>query len=259
VVAVWAGERFGATAPYIEVAAARAIHGAHTSSSAAQTASGTKKQDPYGHTMKRRQFEQLVEQTADLPGRELVHPKGAAYDLVHFPDAQAVLFPWRFARDGATQITNTRITMSKILSDLLVAPGNPGGQLTTDDAELSAAELDARFNEEQKVAQDLRAWGAVVIIGFASSSLQLHKVGWGEGFIPDDTSGEITWVRPWQSIPFQALMNEPGAAGGALLSVPTQPTTDQARFDSTPIDPIPIISRKSAQSADQAGPEELQP
>lgn len=92
-VSAWAAERLGASAERLQEIVVRAIPRAHDDSVAAQAASGTSKQDPYGHTMKNRQHECLVEDALELSGVKVIRPAGASFELVTVVETQAVLYP----------------------------------------------------------------------------------------------------------------------------------------------------------------------
>lgn len=216
-VAPWALRRLGDLATPLEVAIAQAMTKTHQDSAAAQDHSGTSRRDPYGHTRKRRQFETLVQFTAEIEGCSPVHPRGAAYDLVHLVEQRLVLFPWHFAADGARPIKQARFRMSKLLEDLLTGPEDPDPQLTTDDIDLSTEELDARYTEESEVAEELRSWGAFVLVGFASNPHRLHRVGWGVGHIGDPSTGEVQWEEPWTEISVEQVLRAHPIPDGALL------------------------------------------
>ena len=64
----WAVKRFGTAADDLVEAVPRAIRLAHEYAAAAQGASGTKHLDPYGHTLKNRQHECLVDEALTMGG-----------------------------------------------------------------------------------------------------------------------------------------------------------------------------------------------
>src|SRR5688572_13887181 len=93
----WAMRRFGAeAAAVLPGAVVAALAEAHGDAVAAQAASGTPKRDPYGHTMKNRQHECLVARVraGEVPGAEVIRPRGASFELVRIPATNAILFPW---------------------------------------------------------------------------------------------------------------------------------------------------------------------
>lgn len=101
-VSSWAQKRFGDVAQELRDAVVAAIPEAHASGVTAQVGSKTSMRDPYGHTMKRRHYECLVEACEDIPGVEVFHPRGASFDLVRLTQTGTILLPWRYASDGRT-------------------------------------------------------------------------------------------------------------------------------------------------------------
>lgn len=194
-VSAWAVERLGAAADRLQDAVVGAFPRAHDYAVAAQAVSGTSKQDPYGHTMKNRQYECLVEDAREIPGIKIVRPAGASYELVTVVETQVVLYPWRFATDNARSREHVRMRTSDFRRELLAGLSRqPGGQLGLDQAELEEAQLD----EDEAVAEQLRSLVRVVTIGYRSNVSGLSELGWGDLELVDG-GGSIHW-RKWEGL-----------------------------------------------------------
>jgi|SRR3954468_2516364 hypothetical protein len=193
----WARERFGDAAPELRLAVTTAIPQAHRHAVTAQVGAGTRKKDPYGHTMKVRQHECLVAAAQDVPGVEVVHPKGAAFELVRVRQTGVLLFPWRYATDGRTPRQRARMRPEGLRYGLLSGPGQGMGQLTIDDAELDAEQLDARLADEAELLQQLREAARIVVVGYASDPSTLFDLGWGDADV--DETGTVHWTS-WEPL-----------------------------------------------------------
>lgn len=145
----WAVERFGVVADELAVAVPRAIRRAHADAVAAQGVSGTRHLDPYGHTLKNRQHECLVDEAMAIEGFETFRPRGVPFELVRLVDTRVILFPWRYAANGRVSRLNVRMKSSGFRRDLLAGPNGPSDQLTLDQAELTDAEIDAQSGKRR--------------------------------------------------------------------------------------------------------------
>lgn len=148
-----------------------------------------------------------------------------------------VLYPWRYAVDRATRREDARMRppVSELRKTLLSLTANTVPmQLTFEHVVLSAEELDAQFAEEELVLAQLREFGQVVIIGFASSPDGLSDLGWGIGELVDQERGTVKWSY-WEQLP------PPEAGSDAFSPTIRSPLVprdgDRAgRFDSTAAD-----------------------
>lgn len=224
-----------------------AIAEAHAYAVAAQASSGTKKKDPYGHTLKDTQHECLIAAAADLPGIEVFHPVGASFELLRFRATGVVLYPWRYATSSAQPREKARMRFSAFRQDLLTGDVAGYRQLTLDEhADLPAEELDAQLAEEAAVLEGLRSIARVVTIGYASNSQALLAQGWGDADLVD-IRGTVVWDY-WEDLPLLGRADG-GAAGtgtgGPAARPPLRPVAGGSalppaarspRFDDAPIE-----------------------
>lgn len=222
----WAIERLGAAAEELQAAIVRAIPRAHEHAVAAQAVSGTAKQDPYGHTMKNRQHECLVEDAREISGIRIVHPAGTSFQLVTVVETQVVLYPWRYATDNSRSREDVRMSMSKFRQDLLTSPSRqPRGQLALDQADWD----DEAIEEDEAVVEQLQSLVRVVPIGYRSNVSGLFELGWGDLELLD-SSGAIHW-RHWERL--EPVLSD-GRAPGARPATAPQPETGSAATATPP-------------------------
>lgn len=242
-VSSWAWQWFGPVAEELVRVVPAAIAEAHAYAVAAQASSGTKKRDPYGHTLKNTQHERLVAAAADLPGIEVFHPPGASFELLRFPATGVVLYPWRYATSSAQPRETARMRFSAFRQDLLTGDVAGDCQLTFDEhADLTSEELDAQFDEETAVLEELRSLARVVTIGYASNPQALLTLGWGDADLVD-VRGTVVW-RHWEDLPL--LGRAAGGAAGTgtggpaprppLLPVDGGSAAGSPRFDDPPLE-----------------------
>ncbi|SOD72911.1 hypothetical protein SAMN05892883_2227 [Jatrophihabitans sp. GAS493] len=200
----WAERRFGAIADDLKAAVTAALVDAHADAVAAQAASGTRKRDPYGHTLKNRQHEQLVARVkaGEFPGTTIVRPIGASFDLVVIPETKTVLFPIRvparYMTDSLSGLDRTKIDLSELRRNLLSAPKPGDRQLTLGDAELTDDELTAREAEQDQLVEALRGYAHVVCIVFASDVNAIYKARWGDAELPEGED-HLVW-QDWEPL-----------------------------------------------------------
>lgn len=242
----WADQRFGDAAEALRDAVVAALAEAHGDAVAAQAASGTRKRDPYGHTMKNRQHECVVTRVreGEVPGAEVFRPRGALFDMVRIPATNAVLFPWRYATDAKSDREDARMRTSGFRRDLLAASTDRRGQLDLQHANLDDDELEAQLAEEEALAVQLRTFARVVTIGYASNPTGLFDLGWGDAELVGE-DGTVDWAH-WE--PLTELLaarsagdrRQPDAAPVLRLvadDTEPQPATPRApRFDTAPFD-----------------------
>lgn len=274
----WVKDALGETGGELRDAVRVALVRAHADAAAAQTASGTRKRDPYGHTMKNRQHECLVEVGKALPGVEVFRPRGASFELLRVSATKTVLFPWRYATSTRTTRAEARMRTSNFRRDLL-STGEPTGQLTLEHAALNDEELEAQLAEQQAVVDELRRYATVVTVGYASNPAGLLDLGWGVVELLDD-KGAVDWTH-WEPLPWQSSAGAGAGAGDEqgsgevarpLRPVPPNETDDRTahRFDQsapliddfglTPRSPLAAEpSSEAAPEVDQTGTEQDQP
>ncbi len=178
----WARDRLGSAAEELRTAVMKALPEAHRDAAAAQAASNTPRRDPYGHTLKNRQYECLVAAAENIKGVEPFRPKGMPFELLRVRETKAVLFPWRYATDGSVSRDKARMQTSRFRRELLLpaAVGAPG-QLTIEQAAMEEQELQAQFAEQDALEEQLRGLAPVVTIAYASSPSSLRTWGGGRG------------------------------------------------------------------------------
>lgn len=242
----WADQRFGESADALLDAVVAALVEAHGDSVAAQAASGTRKRDPYGHTMKNRQHECLVARVreGEVRGAEVFRPRGASFDLIRIAATNTVLFPWRYATDPKTDREDARMRTSAVRRDLLAAPTDHGGQLNLEHAGVDDEELEAQLAEEEALAAQLHSIARVVTIGYGSDPAGMFDLGWGDAELADE-DGTVDWAH-WEPLTQQLATrsagdrHQPGAAAAmhqVADGMDSEPATSRTpRFDDAPFD-----------------------
>lgn len=217
----WAVERFGKVADELARAVPRAILLAHTYAAAAQGVSGTRHLDPYGHTLKNRQHECLVDEAMAIEGFEKLQPRGVPFELVRLVHTRVILFPWRYAANGKTSRLRVRMKPSGFRRGLLAGPDGPGDQLTLEHAELTEAEIEAQFAEEKAVWDQLRTLARVVTVAYASNPNGIIDLGWGEIELLND-DGTIRWLH-WEPLAWKETKTADQADGTPHLPAASTP------------------------------------
>jgi hypothetical protein len=241
----WATSVFGSYAEIAQNAVVSGIREAHDDSLAAQLSSRTRRQDPYGHTLKNRQYECLIDhlRAADIPGFDVFSPTGAVFDLVRFNDTHTVLFPWRFASDQRVRHDTARMVASRTSHtrrDLLtVTSALDDDQLSLDDAAVADEELQVQNEERRQVEAQLRGMARVITIGYASNVSGIFELGWGEASL-DGHDGTVTWA-PWHPLTQLLVATRPSSetVTPAPQTVPESSSastlTRGPRFDDAPL------------------------
>jgi hypothetical protein len=234
-----AQECFGPNAAELLRAVSRAIHHAHGQALDAHISGGLRTNDTYGATLHVAQYEQMVDMTRDLTGVSIRRPVdvNCRFELVVRDEQMVVLYPWRYAVDRATRREDARMRppVSELRKTLLALTANTiPMQLTFEHAALSAEELDAQFAEEELILAQLRKFGQVVIIGYASSPDGLFDLGWGIAELVDEDRGTVKWSY-WEQLP---PPDAGGDVGSPILRSPLAPRDgDRAgRFDAAAAD-----------------------
>lgn len=249
----WAVERFGALADELRQVVPREVKRAHESAVAAQGASGTRHRDPYGHTLKNRQHECLVEGLRGTEGISVFRPPGASFELVRLTATRVTLLPWRYGTNRAASRSKVRMKPSGLRRDLLSGPKDNPSQYSIEQADLSEAELEAQFAEHNDVWDQLRTLARVVTIGYASSPHGIYDLGWADVELLDD-DGTINWLH-WEPLTITDVRTADHAAGdgGGQRHLQAANTTDEGRpaagprFDDTGSDEdLPLRPRTVA-------------
>jgi hypothetical protein len=254
---------FGPSAGDLLQAVGRAVYQAHGQALDAHISGGLHSNDTYGATLHVAQYEQLVDMTRGIPGVSIRRPTDVRcrFELVVLDEQKVVIYPWRYATDRTTPRENAhmRPPVSELRKTLLALTASTvGGQLTFEDAELDADELDARFEEEALVLAQLAEFGQVIIVGFASSPAGLFDLGWGQAELIDESKGSVKWTY-WEQLP------PPQAGGEAGLTAPRSPLAPvggdrTGRFDDAPLtDDLGLVPRSPMTGPPTSEPEVPQP
>ncbi|KRE66724.1 hypothetical protein ASG92_15530 [Arthrobacter sp. Soil736] len=207
------------------------ISGCHERLSDSQDASGMKARSVYGQIW-RAALEAFEEALLKYPGSQRIHPKGANYSVVAV--GGTVLFPWRFARDVAQNLEDTRFAVSDARIRLFDLPYNEAPAeldlgLYRPEAEESSVEQTAEVS-----VRELMSTFRVVVVAFSSRSGALHSIEWGQVTLGLD--GCVVWgaherlLEPTR--PHLAAVQEPQAFNeGPVPSVFIASKEDQAVGD----------------------------
>jgi hypothetical protein len=190
----WALKTFGEDGVRVRELVPTIIRSAHDRMADAQSAAEMANAGVYGQVWLKclKEFESVL---GRLPSARLVKIKRATYKLVSINDV--ILFPWRYARDGAVEIKSRQFAGSDARRGVfLMTSSRSDAQLPIpfEHPELTAEE--ARYVEEEQralltaMAQHQR----VVVVGFASSPASLYDVQWGEAVLAED--GKLELLNP---------------------------------------------------------------
>lgn len=239
----WAEARFGASAADLALTVPAAIRRAHQRAMDAHAAAELETNDTYGVTLHVAQHEELVRLARGIEGVAIRKPKDVSasrFSFVVVDETAVVLYPWRYATDRRTEREQAKLRtpVSGLRKTLLtLAPREIGPQLTLDDLERGYADLEAELAEERAALEQLRRFGRVVAIGYASNpSAGLFDLGWGDLDLVDEASGEVTWPR-WE--PFLLDDGQAGEEGGTRFprapGSPPEGSGHEGRFDDAPL------------------------
>lgn len=239
----WAEARFGAAAAELALAVPAAIKRAHQRAMNAHAGTELETNDAYGVTLYVAQNEELVKLARGIEGVAIRKPKDvrtSRFSFVVVDETAVVLYPWRYATDRRTERERAKFPtpVSDLRKTLLtLAPREIGGQLTLDDLERGHADLEAELAEERAALEQLRRFGRVVAIGYASNpSAGLFDLGWGDLELVDEATGEVTWPH-WE--PMLLDDGQAGEEGGTRVprmpGAPPEGPGHEGRFDDAPL------------------------
>jgi hypothetical protein len=229
---------FGDNADAVVRGVPRALARAHAFAADAQAHSGTDKQDPYGHTLKNTQHEQLVAALGVLPGAELFQPKGASYKLVRFPAQRTLVYPWRYAKSLSEPREEARMRVSEFRSDLLGGGVRDRSQLVLDQAHLSDEELAEQLEDDEALMRAVQDLSQVVLVPYVSNERGLLAVGLGAAKLLNGR-GDLDWEH---YEPLALVEDNQDEYTGASAGGPNRPHLQIVRggepgsFDSSPLD-----------------------
>jgi hypothetical protein len=261
----WAEERFGSAAADLVLTVPLAIQRAHQRAMAAHAAGGLETNEAYGSTLHAAQYEELVSLSRLIDGvaiRKPVSVQTGPVKLVIIDETAVVLYPWRYAKDRSKPRDKAKFDppvsdLRKMLLTLAARPIDP--QLTLDDADRDYEELEAEWAEELAILEQLRRFGQVVTIGYASNPSGLFDLGWGDLELLNEDSGEVVWQH-WEPL----LGDDQAEEGGARVPRgPERPPGDAARarrFDDAPlIEDFGLAPRPPLSGTPISEPERNQP
>jgi len=238
----WAQDRFGAAAGDLALTVPAAIHRAHQRAIDAHAAAELETNDTYGVTLHVAQHEELVRLARGIEGVAIRKPaavNASRFSFVVVDETAVVLYPWRYAterRKGREQ-AKLRPPVSDLRRTLLTLTARTiDPQLTLDDLERDYAQMEAEMAEEQAALDQLRRFGQVVTIGYASNpSAGLFDLGWGDLELVDEASGDVIWHH-WESLLLEG--GQAGEGGFRGSRDPGQPPAGpgrESRFDDAPL------------------------
>ncbi|GAA3665277.1 hypothetical protein GCM10023081_00180 [Arthrobacter ginkgonis] len=242
----WAESRFGGLAAELAVAASRAMHTAHDLALKAHLSAEMVQRDTYGHTLKVKMHEVLVELLGEVPGVVLRKPAGGRFELPVVEETSIALLPLRYSTDRRVTREDAKIDLSELRRSLLalVSP-NPAKahQWTIEDALEEDLDVEAHYEQLRELDEQLAAFGQVVTIGFGSNPASgLWGLGWGDLRV-DEENGKAVW-ETWEALPENASTHEGITHRPALRTVSEEP--ELTYFDQTDeADELNIFPRRT--------------
>ncbi|MFS0717901.1 hypothetical protein ABC337_09870 [Arthrobacter sp. 1P04PC] len=230
----WAQAAFGGVAEDLAARIPDALRAAHVAALSAHVSAEMTTNDTYGHTLKVKQHELLVEHLRDIPGVTTRRPQGMRFELAVIPETNVAILPLRYTTDPKERREDARLAspVSDLRKSLLsinssVAPR----QLTIEHAFEDDAILAGNLEELEVVDKQLRSFGRIVVVGYASNPVAgVWGIGWGDLELEDESSGKVHWTH-WESLdgsqPFASTRDIPRPAVPATRTV-----DDTDRFDS---------------------------
>ncbi|TVU62033.1 hypothetical protein FQP90_13325 [Paenarthrobacter nitroguajacolicus] len=232
-VSVWAREAFGGAAGELSARIPEAIRSAHATALTAHVAADMTTNDTYGHTLKVKQYELLVAQVREVPGVMIRRPQGMRFDLAVVPETNVAILPLRYATDRKDRREDSRLAapVSDLRQSLLGLNSSAAPrQLTIDHAFVDDDALASGFEELEELDRQLRRFGRLVVIGYASNpAAGVWGIGWGDLELKNAATGEITWPH-WETLPEISAGSAATHSLAADLSVVGRETS---RFDSS--------------------------
>jgi hypothetical protein len=254
---VWSRQRFGEAARPLRRAIPAALAEAHRRALTAHVGSElTKTTRAYGMPLADIQHEVMVQYAGAVEGARMVHPRHSQYELVVVNSV--VLYPWKYATDG-TRVQDARLArpVSDVRRNLLgFGDPTPSGALTFEQADLDEDELQAQWEAERAVLEELADSARVVTIPYASNpKAGILWAGWGDAELVDPQRGQLHWHHLEPLPPADPSYH---ADGRTTPRTPVPPVPDPAagrRFDDAPlvepqIGPQPPLT----QPANEPGP-----
>ncbi|MEU4161699.1 hypothetical protein [Actinoplanes sp. NPDC026670] len=248
----WARQRFGERAEHVRDAVVEALREAVTDAQDAHKEGKSDRLYTFGWTLAVRKYERLVETLCDMDDVQLVRPAGSPHNLVLFGDN--LLYPFRYAKDGATALSEARVTdgrVSAMVAELFQRFGPEPTHLAepfplfTTEPEPEPGADDAEF---RSALDKLPPTTKLILIAFACNERTgLIDAAWGEGELVDG-AGHLRWIPGcYEPLPAATAM----AGSGGIVPLPRavgEPDAD-TRFDNGTMPTVPLSARPPIERA----------
>ncbi|RLK09508.1 hypothetical protein DER29_6012 [Micromonospora sp. M71_S20] len=246
----WARQRFGERAEHMRDAAVEALRAAVIDAQDAHKEGKSDKLYTFGWTLAVRKYERLVEALRDMDDVQLVRPAGSPHNLVLFGDN--LFYPFRYAKDGATALSDARVTdgrVSAMVTELFQRFG-PEPTHQADPFPLFAPDPEPSADDDEfRSALDmLPPTTKLILVAFACNEHSgLIDAAWGEGELVDG-AGHLRWLPGcYEPLPVGAPVT------GSPVSVPEPrvagDTVGNTRFDNGTMPTVPLSARPPVERA----------
>ncbi|MGW6123096.1 hypothetical protein ACWFRF_28925 [Nocardia sp. NPDC055165] len=257
----WETKRFGENALSLRGAIWRGLQAAHQRALAAHEGLALDSNDGYGliWLVQHQEVGDAIE--AVIPNLRRIKPARARYELNVVGEDNIILYPWKFADDAHSLVTNAKMTMSKLRESLLaLTTDNSDSQLSIDHADLTEEELEAEFEDAETFLDDAIQAGRLVIIAYAANPhAGILRVYWGEASQADDR-GRLKWSELEQiPAPVDDGNEQIPVRPVGPVSVPDQTGTAPRWDQSTPPPEFDLTPRQPLVSPDGGYPATPQP
>jgi hypothetical protein len=183
---LWALSTFGVDGVRVREMAPTIVRECHERLANAQVEADMDHQGVYGQIW-HRCLNEFAQQLGRLPSAVRVAVPGARYSVAAFGDV--VVFPWRYSREAGVEIGSRRFAVSDARFSLFQTTNDKRGQqidLGFEHPELTEEERDVVAKQHAALAEVMSRYSRVVVVGYASNSLALHNVMWGEAKLGAD-------------------------------------------------------------------------
>lgn len=232
----WALRVLGSDGVLVREQISAIIRDCHDKMANAQAEADMKHTGVYGQIW-RKCLDEFVAVLGRLRSAEVVRCRG--YSLVAFNGV--VLFPWRFARERATDIGSRAFAVSNTRVSLFTQ--EPTSAQRRLDIEFSHPELNEEERElldaESKALEEaLSNHPRVIVVPYASSPSALHSIDWGEATLGANGCLTFAWTESLLTV-----------GAGSLVDVAP---SEEESFSDGPI-PRPQLGVKEEASGDGHG------
>lgn len=229
----WALEAFGEAAEDLFTRIPGAVRAAHTAALTAHVSAEMTSNDTYGHTLKVKQYELLVQHIRDVPGVTTRRPQGMRFELAVVPETNVAILPLRYTTDPKERREDSRLPspVSDLRKSLLgLNSSATPHQLTIEHAFEDDEMLAVGLEELEEVDKQLRKFGRIVVVGYASNpTVGVWGIGWGDLELEDEATGKVLWTH-WESLlENSALMSSKDVPARTVTVI----ADESSRFDST--------------------------